>query len=82
MFAVLSRAQSFTALAACAFHHPVLLRRGFVRWPGVRADYFGPRNVGSIYGLMLTAWGFAAMWWADPIARVRQSTGHYTEHSK
>jgi len=28
--------------------------------PAFAADYFGSRNVGPIYGLMLTAWGFAS----------------------
>jgi len=30
--------------------------------PAFAADYFGSRNVGSIYGLMLTAWGLAVCW--------------------
>src|SRR5258705_378260 len=28
--------------------------------PAVAADYFGPKNVGPIYGLMFTAWGVAS----------------------
>ena len=46
--------------------------------PAFAADYFGSANVGSIYGLMLTAWGFAGVCGPTLIARVRQSTGHYT----
>ena len=30
---------------------------GFGTMLAFAADYFGPRNVGPIYGLMLTAWG-------------------------
>src|SRR6266480_1446017 len=33
---------------------------GFGTMPAFAADYFGPKNVGPIYGLMLTAWGFAS----------------------
>ena len=33
---------------------------GFGTMPAFTADYFGPKNVGPIYGLMLTAWGFAS----------------------
>ena len=47
--------------------------------PAFAADFFGPRNVGSIYGLMLTAWGFAGVCGPTLIAQVRQSTGHYTQ---
>ena len=33
---------------------------GFGTMPAFAADYFGPTNVSSIYGLILTAWGFAS----------------------
>ena len=33
---------------------------GFGTMPAFTADYFGSKNVGSIYGLMLTAWGAAS----------------------
>jgi len=35
--------------------------------------------VGSIYGLMLTAWGFAGVLGPTLIAHIRQSTGHYSQ---
>jgi OFA family oxalate/formate antiporter-like MFS transporter len=41
------------------------------------ADYFGPKNVGPIYGLMLTAWGFASAFGPLLIANMRQATGTY-----
>ena len=50
---------------------------GFGTMPAFAADYFGARNVGSIYGLMLTAWGFASVFGPILIARMRQSTGVY-----
>jgi nitrate/nitrite transporter NarK len=34
---------------------------------------------GAIYGLMLTAWGFAGVLGPTLIARIRQSSGHYTQ---
>ncbi len=79
IFFVLSRVQSFTALTACAFIVLFCYGGGFGTMPAYAADYFGSANVGSIYGLMLTAWGFAAVCGPTLIARVRQSTGHYTE---
>ena len=33
---------------------------GFGTMPAFAADYFGSKNVGPIYGLMLTAWGCAS----------------------
>jgi OFA family oxalate/formate antiporter-like MFS transporter len=50
---------------------------GFGTMPAFAADYFGPKFVGSIYGLMLTAWGFASAFGPLMIAHTRQSTGHY-----
>jgi OFA family oxalate/formate antiporter-like MFS transporter len=47
--------------------------------PAFAADYFGAENVGSIYGLMLTAWGFAGVLGPMLIARIRQNTGQYNE---
>src|SRR6266481_4027763 len=79
IFVVLSRVQSFTAIAACAFVVLFCYGGGFGTMPAYAADYFGSANVGSIYGLMLTAWGFAGVCGPTLIARVRQSTSHYTQ---
>jgi MFS transporter, OFA family, oxalate/formate antiporter len=51
---------------------------GFGTMPAFAADYFGPANVGSIYGLMLTAWGFASAFGPLLIAHMRQSSGSYS----
>jgi MFS transporter, OFA family, oxalate/formate antiporter len=50
---------------------------GFGTMPAFAADYFGPRNVGPIYGLMLTAWGFASAFGPLLIAYMRQASGTY-----
>lgn len=42
------------------------------------ADLFGSRNLGAIYGLMLTAWGFGGVLGPLIIAVLRESTGSYT----
>ncbi len=46
--------------------------------PAFTADYFGPRNVGPIYGLILTAWGFASVFGPSLIAHMRQVSGVYS----
>lgn len=51
---------------------------GFGTMPSFVADYFGTTNVASIYGLMLTAWGFAAAFGPLLIANLRQSSGNFT----
>ncbi|SRR6266545_1099953 len=79
VFFLLSRVHSFGGLAVLAFIVLLCYGGGFGTMPAFAADYFGPRNVGSIYGLMLTAWGFAGVFGPTLIAQVRQSTGHYTE---
>jgi OFA family oxalate/formate antiporter-like MFS transporter len=52
---------------------------GFGTMPAFAADYFGDEHVGSIYGLMLTAWGFAGVLGPTLIASIRQNTGAYTD---
>ena len=51
---------------------------GFGTMPAFAADYFGSKNVGPIYGLMLTAWGCASAFGPLLIANLRQSDGNYT----
>jgi OFA family oxalate/formate antiporter-like MFS transporter len=51
---------------------------GFGTMPAFAADYFGSKNVGPIYGLMLTAWGCASAFGPLLIAHLRQSTGSYS----
>ena len=50
---------------------------GFGTMPAFAADYFGPKNVGPIYGLMLTAWGVASAVGPLLIAYMRETTGSY-----
>ena len=50
---------------------------GFGTMPAFAADYFGPKNVGPIYGLMLTAWSFASAVGPLFIARMRETAGSY-----
>jgi OFA family oxalate/formate antiporter-like MFS transporter len=50
---------------------------GFGTMPAFTADYFGSKNVGPIYGLMLTAWGSASAFGPLLIAHMRQASGSY-----
>lgn len=50
---------------------------GFGTMPAFAADYFGSKNVGPIYGLMITAWGTASAFGPLLIAHLRQASGSY-----
>ncbi len=51
---------------------------GFGTMPAFNADYFGPANVGKIYGLMLTAWSFGGVLGPLLISYIIDTTGSYT----
>ena len=47
--------------------------------PAFAADYFGPRDVGSIFGLMMLPWALAASFGPLLFAYLRQINGNYTQ---
>jgi OFA family oxalate/formate antiporter-like MFS transporter len=79
VFGALSRVHSFGLLAFLAFLVLLCYGGGFGTMPAFAADFFGAENVGSIYGLMLTAWGAAGVVGPSLIAWVRQTSGNYTD---
>lgn len=79
VFLVLPSVQSVPAFAVLACVVLLCYGGGFGTMPAFAADYFGAENVGSIYGLMLTAWGFAGVLGPTLIASLRQNTGRYSE---
>ena len=50
---------------------------GFATMPAFAADAFGPKNIGRIYGMMLTAWGVAGILGPLAFARVYQTTQNF-----
>jgi OFA family oxalate/formate antiporter-like MFS transporter len=79
IFALLPRVESFALLTMLACVVLLCYGGGFGTMPAFVADYFGAENVGSIYGLMLTAWGFAGVVGPMLIAALRETTGRYDE---
>ena len=77
LFWLLPGIGSRAVLTAVAFIILLCYGGGFGTMPAFAADYFGPKFVGSIYGLMLTAWGFASAFGPLLIAHTRQLSGHY-----
>src|SRR5882672_10129662 len=60
LFWALPSINSPAVLTVVAFVILMCYGGGFGTMPAFAADYFGSKNVGPIYGLMLTAWGFAS----------------------
>ena len=77
LFWILPSLASAGLLTVIAFVILMCYGGGFGTMPALAADYFGSKNVGSIYGLMLTAWGFASVFGPLLIAHMRQASGSY-----
>jgi OFA family oxalate/formate antiporter-like MFS transporter len=77
LFWFLPSITSAGTLTAVAFVILLCYGGGFGTMPAFAADYFGAKNVGPIYGLMLTAWGFASAFGPLLIANMRQVSGTY-----
>jgi MFS transporter, OFA family, oxalate/formate antiporter len=77
LFWILPSLHSVTAVTVVAFLILLCYGGGFGTMPAFAADYFGPTNVGSIYGLILTAWGFASAFGPLLMAHMRQSSGSF-----
>jgi OFA family oxalate/formate antiporter-like MFS transporter len=77
LFWILPVTSSAGLLTVLAFIVLMCYGGGFGTMPAFTADYFGSKNVGPIYGLMLTAWGSASAFGPLLIAHMRQSSGSY-----
>jgi OFA family oxalate/formate antiporter-like MFS transporter len=77
LFWMLPGITSVTFLTTVSFIILMCYGGGFGTMPAFAADYFGTKNVGPIYGLMLTAWGAASAFGPLLIAHLRQSSGSY-----
>ena len=76
-FWILPNIASVAALTFGSFVVLMCYGGGFGTMPAFTADYFGSKNIGPIYGLMLTAWGFASAFGPLLIAHMRQASGSY-----
>ena len=79
VFWFLPSAGTLTAFSVLALIILLCYGGGFGTMPAFAADYFGTENVGSIYGLMLTAWSAAGVLGPTLIASLRESTGSYNQ---
>ena len=77
LFFLMPSQREFAILVALCFIVLSCYGGGFGTMPAFATDFFGPKWIGSIYGLMLTAWGFAGIFGPLLIARIREATGSY-----
>jgi OFA family oxalate/formate antiporter-like MFS transporter len=77
LFWVLPGLASASLLTFVSFIILMCYGGGFGTMPAFAADYFGSKNVGPIYGLMITAWGTASAFGPLLIAHMRQGSGSY-----
>jgi OFA family oxalate/formate antiporter-like MFS transporter len=77
LFWLLPGAAGVSLMTILAFIVLMCYGGGFGTMPAFAADYFGPKNVGPIYGLMLTAWGTASAVGPLLLAYMREVTGSY-----
>ena len=78
LFVILAQVSAYALFAVIAFIIVSMYGGGFGTMPAFAADYFGAKNVGKIYGLMLTAWSFGGVLGPLLISAVVDSTGEYT----
>ena len=78
LFFFLPAQRDFAILVTFAFFILSCYGGGFGTMPAFATDYFGPKFIGSIYGLMLTAWGFGGVLGPLLVARIREATGSYS----
>ena len=77
LFWMLPGIASVAILTSVSFIILMCYGGGFGTMPAFAADYFGSKNVGPIYGLMLTAWGSASAFGPLLIAHLRQASGSF-----
>jgi MFS transporter, OFA family, oxalate/formate antiporter len=78
LFFLLPLAGLYFLLAIVSFIIVSCYGGGFGTMPSFAADYFGPRDVGTIYGLMLTAWGLGGVLGPLLISYIIDTTESYT----
>jgi OFA family oxalate/formate antiporter-like MFS transporter len=79
VFWLMPSAHSLTLFAALTIVVLLCYGGGFGTMPAFAADYFGAEHVGSIYGLMLTAWGVAGILGPTLMAALRERSGGYDQ---
>lgn len=76
-FFLLPEIRQYHSLALVMMAVALCYGGGFGTMPAFAADYFGPKNAGKIYGLMLSAWSAGGVLGPILIAQVKDRTNGY-----
>lgn len=79
LFWMMPRVNSAVPLTVLTFVILACYGGGFGTMPAFTADYFGAKNLGPIYGLMLTAWGCGSAFGPLLIAHLRENGTSYAK---
>jgi MFS transporter, OFA family, oxalate/formate antiporter len=77
VFFMLTSIHSVTAFSIALALIGLCYGGGFGVMPSFTADFFGPKFMGGIYGIILLAWGLGAIPSPFMIARIHQAQGTY-----
>ena len=77
VFFLLPRIHDWTLFTLCFAVIGLCYGGGFGTMPSFTADFFGAKYMGGIYGIILLAWGLAAVPSPIMIARIHQNVGRY-----
>jgi MFS transporter, OFA family, oxalate/formate antiporter len=77
LFWLLPSLTSVAVISVVSFVILMCYGGGLGTMPAFAADYFGSKNVGPIYGLMLTAWGFASYVGPQLLVKLLGPSGSY-----
>ncbi len=77
IFFMLPRIHDWTLFTVCFAIIGLCYGGGFGTMPSFTADFFGAKAMGGIYGIILLAWGLAAIPSPIMIAHIHQNIGRY-----
>ena len=77
IFFMLPRIHDWTLFTVCFAIIGLCYGGGFGTMPSFTADFFGAKAMGGIYGIILLAWGLAAIPSPIMIAHIHQNLGRY-----
>ena len=77
VFFMLTRIHSVTSFSVALALIGLCYGGGFGVMPSFTADFFGPKYMGGIYGIILLAWGLGAIPSPIMIARIHETRGTY-----
>ncbi len=77
LYMIIPKINNYYAFMICACYLLTCYGGGFATMPALVADSFGSKNIGRIYGTMLTAWAAAGVIGPFIFSYVKEATGGF-----